>query len=91
MPNPGFMAESTRTETPELYRSLGRIEGKLDSLATSFGSHLQDDAASFKEVKMRMSSMEYKLVAFIGGLGVIGFLLPIVINHWDIVKKIFFA
>lgn len=82
------MSDTNPVDSPELYRSLGRIEGKLDSLASSFVAHLQEDASSFKEVKLRISNLEYKLVACIGALGVLGFLLPFVVNNWPAFKKV---
>lgn len=55
-------------DSAELYRSLGRIEGKLDALASSFVTHIADDAAQFKELKLGQSIQNKKIWSFTGGV-----------------------
>lgn len=55
----------------ELERSLGRIEGKLDSLADAVLEHVRDDKEAFSELKTRVSIMEKKMYTFLGAVGLI--------------------
>lgn len=83
------MIELVRKEMAEIERSLGRIEGKLDVLVSAFAEHLKEDASNFKEVNLRLSTAEKKLIFFMGALGVIWFIAPVVIQHLDKIKAFF--
>lgn len=52
----------------EIQRSLGRIEGKLDSLSLSFMEHSKDDKEEFAAIKLRTAILEKKFYAAIGAL-----------------------
>jgi hypothetical protein len=57
----------------EIQRSLGRIEGHLQSLGNTFTQHIQDDAANFKEIKLNLSNMQRKIYTYSGFIIAIGF------------------
>lgn len=44
-------------------RSLGRIEGKLDAVGSSFSQHAKDDLVAFQEMRLNINqlSQEVKL------------------------------
>lgn len=72
---PGYVDESAGIQRADIQRSLGRIEGKLDSVCSSFLQHMQDDASNFKEIKLNISIMQKKLATWAGGLIILGFLV----------------
>lgn len=59
----------------EIQRSLGRIEGQLQSLNAAFMQHMQDDAANFKELKLTQGITQKKLYTFSGMLIAVVFIL----------------
>lgn len=59
----------------EIQRTLGRIEGQLQSIGQTFTQHIQDDAANFKEIKLGLSVMQKKIYTYSGFIIAIGFLL----------------
>lgn len=59
----------------EIQRSLGRIEGQLQSIGTTFTQHIQDDASNFKEIKMGLSVMQKKIYTYSGFIIALGFAL----------------
>ncbi len=65
-------SDSTRAE---IQRSLGRIEGQLQSIGNTFTQHIQDDAANFKEIKLGLSVMQKKIYTYSGFIIAIGFAL----------------
>lgn len=46
----------------ELERSLGRIEGKLDSLTDMMGQHFEDDKTSFSEIRHDVNKINKKMI-----------------------------
>jgi hypothetical protein len=54
-------------EQQELYLMLGRIDSKLDALASQLIAHVSDD----KEVEQRVTKLENKVTYWGGGLGLI--------------------
>lgn len=59
----------TNSDMPEeLGRSLGRVEGKIDVLISSFASHAADDKVAFEIINKRLSSSETK-INWIFGVG----------------------
>lgn len=52
----------------DIQRSLGRIEGKLDSLGISFVQHARDDKDEFSIIKLRVATLEKKFWSFAGAL-----------------------
>lgn len=59
----------------EIQRSLGRIEGQLVSLNSSFMQHMQDDAANFKEIKLNQGIINKKQYTFSGILIALMFMI----------------
>lgn len=59
----------------DIQRSLGRIEGQLQAINSSFMQHMQDDAANFKEIKLGMNIMYSKLYTYGGVFLGVGLLL----------------
>lgn len=59
----------------EIQRSLGRIEGQLNAIGTSFVQHMQDDASNFKEIKLTIGIMQKKMWTYGGMVIAFGFLL----------------
>ena len=59
----------------EIQRSLGRIEGQLQSINTSFTQHMSDDASNFKEIKLGLSVMQKKIYTWSGIIIAVGFFL----------------
>lgn len=71
----------------EVQRSLGRIEGKLDSVVTTFTTHIKDDAESFYKINAklnenttlfdrRFASIDKKIYMAMGALLVISAAFP---------------
>lgn len=60
-----------QTERIDIQRSLGRIEGKLDSLTGVVAVHVSDDNYNFKELKTRVSILEKKMWVFLGAIAMI--------------------
>lgn len=65
----------TAEEDQAIQRSLGRIEGQLSAISSSFIQHMQDDASNFKEVKLNINTLQKKLWTFGGIFLCLGFLL----------------
>lgn len=63
----------------EIQRSLGRIEGQLTSINSSFIQHMQDDAANFKEINLNIAIMQKKIWTYGGFIIAAGF----IITHAD--------
>lgn len=79
------MSDNNSTSRSEIQRSLGRIEGQLQSINSSFMQHMQDDAANFKELKLTTGVTQKKLYTFSGMLIAVMFL----ITHSEKFVKIF--
>lgn len=65
------IANQVRSETIDIQRSLGRIEGKLDAQAGMLAAHTKDDHYNFEAINTqldRITPMLYK------SMGVISFL-----------------
>jgi hypothetical protein len=45
----------------EIQRSLGRLEGKLDSLITEIKQHFEDDKKNFSSIDTRIQKVEKKI------------------------------
>jgi hypothetical protein len=69
------MIEALRAESAQIERSLGRIEGQLQSLNIAFMQHMQDDAANFKELKLNQGITQRKLYIFSGMLIAVMFMI----------------
>lgn len=67
--------EQGEVSRQEIQRTLGRIEGQLQSINTSFVQHMSDDAANFKEIKLGFSVMERKVYTWSGFIIALGFAL----------------
>ena len=67
------------TTRADIQRSLGRIEGQLMAINTSFVQHMQDDAANFKELKLSQGVTQKKLYTFSGAIIASMFIL----THFD--------
>lgn len=70
MPAPG--------DESELQRSLGRVEGKLDSLNSlmsaynlQFMSHVADDSAHFYKVRTSISNLSKQVYIMVGGSAIL--------------------
>lgn len=59
------------SESPELMRVLGRIEGKLDAVQAQFSAHIITDEKTFHEHDHRLNKVERKQSWFMGGLAVV--------------------
>lgn len=77
MPKPSTKdyMEQGEVSRQEIQRTLGRIEGQLQSINTSFVQHMSDDAANFKEIKLGFSVMERKVYTWSGFIIALGFAL----------------
>lgn len=71
----------------EVQRSLGRIEGKLDSVVTTFTTHIKDDSESFTNINnklnenmrifdARLASIDKKIYMAMGALLLVSAVLP---------------
>lgn len=69
------MIEQLRIESAQIERSLGRIEGQLQSINVSFMQHMQDDAANFKELKLNQGVTQKKLYTFSGMMIAVMFMI----------------
>ena len=57
--------------TDDVQRSLGRIEGKLDSLLDRLDAHTADDAENFKEIRAAVSVIQNKVQFWSGGIALL--------------------
>ena len=51
-----------------IQRSLGRMEGKMDVLISTFANHAKEDSYSFEKISARLSVIE-KIVYWFTGVG----------------------
>jgi len=77
--------ENGEQSRAEIQRTLGRIEGQLNSISTTFVQHMQDDAANFKEIKLGLSIMQKKIYTWSGIIIAVGFFL----THSDKLLAVF--
>jgi hypothetical protein len=73
--------ERTREDHMDIQRSLGRIEGKLDSLVYTLAAHTAEDTSNFMTIEKQMDQLQ-RLVWM--GMGVIAFLgvsIPVAIAY----------
>lgn len=67
--------ENGEQSRAEIQRTLGRIEGQLQSIGQTFTQHIQDDASNFKEIKLNLSVMQKKIYTYSGFIIALGFAL----------------
>ncbi len=64
-----------------IQRSLGRMEGKVDVLISSFASHAKDDDIQFAKIDSRLTVME-RIVYWFTGVGALFVLGVTVFLQW---------
>lgn len=79
----------TSVSEVDIHRSLGRIEGKLDSMALAFAAHAQDDAANFKEFRIRQDIIEKKVIVFSAVAGALWASVILAVSNLDKIKHLF--
>lgn len=62
-------------ELREVQRSLGRLEGKLDTLITSINQHFLDDKKAFSDLETRIQKVEKKVWYASGFVAAFAFLI----------------
>jgi hypothetical protein len=63
-------------DTPELYRTLGRIEGKLEALMINLQDHVKQDEKSWDKV----NRMDKRIMWFSGVMAGAGFIITAVLK-----------
>lgn len=63
----------------DIYRSLGRIEGKLDELSNTLASHTKDDHINFEIINSQLKVFQRLIWMFLGAGTFIGFWIPVAI------------
>jgi hypothetical protein len=66
----------------EIQRSLGRIEGKLDSLTNSLTAHTLEDHSNFNGIDKQISGIQNKIWMAMGAAAIIGFSIPPAIAYF---------
>jgi hypothetical protein len=59
----------------EIQRSLGRLEGKLDSLILEIKQHFEDDKKNFSSIDTRVQKLEKKVWYASGFVAAIAFII----------------
>lgn len=80
---------NTSVSEADIHRSLGRIEGKLDSMAFSFAAHAAEDSVSFKELRLRQDITEKRVVVFSALAGALWASLAFAITNLDKIRHLF--
>jgi hypothetical protein len=62
-------------DSPEIQRSLGRIEGQLETLAEEIRQHFKDDKTNFAAVESDIKKLERKVYYASGFVGALVFLI----------------
>lgn len=66
----------------EIQRSLGRIEGKLDSLANTLTEHTRDDHFNFEQLKAETAELKKIIYKSLGVIMFLGVSIPAAIAYF---------
>lgn len=70
-----------REHAPPLERSLGRVEGKIDSLLEALKEHFEDDRENFSAMEKRIAGIEHKVYWFSGAWATVGAVIVYLFKH----------
>ena len=66
----------------DIQRSLGRIEGKLDSLTETLKAHTADDAVNFIHLEKQQYQLQRVLWMAVGVITFLGISIPTAISYF---------